>query len=233
MKKPPSISYNPSDLLTTSPEAGPALNDNWQARRDFAAVLRRLNCALLTSDVPTEQLKSITATLQNEAERIEDNTRLFGIKAQAERIAVETGQLPFLYHEMSPVMGHGNAHAPPMHIWQDDGRIHGRVTIGWDYEGPSEHVHGGMIAVLFDQLLGFGQRISGSAGPTGSLTIRYHRLTPLNKSLHLVAKVDRMEGRKKFLVGELWADDVCTASCEGVFIMAKGQPGAVADVKQP
>ncbi|MDY0013447.1 MAG: PaaI family thioesterase [Rhodocyclaceae bacterium] len=221
MQKTPPIPYDPSDLLATSPEVRPALNDHWQVRRELATVLRNLNSALLTSDVPTEQLKSLIATLQAELARIEANGRLFGNKAQAEHFAAQTGYLPFMYHEMSPVMGQSNALAPPLHIWQADGLIHGSVTVGWGYEGPAESVHGGVVALLFDQLLGFGQRISGTAGPTGSLTVRYHHLTPLNKPLRLVARVDRTEGRKKYLVGEIWADELRTASCEGVFIMAR------------
>lgn len=228
MQKTPPLAYEPSDLLATSPEVRPALNGNWQARRELAAQLRRLNNALLTADVSTQELQSVTAAVQAQAARVEANERVYGNKAQAERIAAQTGQLPFMYHEMSPVMGNSNALAPPLHIWQADGRIHGHVTVDWGYEGPSNSVHGGVVALLFDQLLGFGQRISGTAGPTGYLTVRYHHPTPLNKPLRMVANVDRIEGRKKFLLGEIWADGVCTASCEGVFIIPKNAPDAAA-----
>jgi hypothetical protein len=68
---------------------------------------------------------------------------------------------------------------------------------------------------------------------TGTLTVCYHHPTPLNKNLHLVAGADRVEGRKKFMVGELWADGVCTASCEAVLIAAKSPPDASAAIQAP
>lgn len=229
MQKTPSPPQDFFEPLTSSPEAVPALDAQWQVRRELAAVLRDLNSALLTSDVPIQQLYSLIGTLKAEVARVEGNQRVVGNKAWAERVAAQTGQQPFMYHELSPVMGRSNALAPLLHIWQADGLIHGSVTVGWGYEGPSCSVHGGVVALLFDQLLGFGQRISGTAGPTGALTVRYHHLTPLNTPLRLVARVDRIEGRKKYLVGEIWADDLRTASCDGVFIMAKQPPPADAD----
>ena len=43
-------------------------------------------------------------------------------------------------------------------------------TLGPVYEGPPGHVHGGLVAAMFDELLGFAQL---SGGFTGTLTIRY------------------------------------------------------------
>lgn len=219
-KKPPASVL--AEGLTTSSEDRPPLNDHWRARRELAAVVRRLNSAMMTTGMSTAALEALTTALRTEVEGIEAGPHRLGNQAQAEIIAAETGAAaPFMYHEMSPVMGHANPHAPPLHIWQEDGRIHGRATVSWDYEGPPDHVHGGVVAMLFDQLLGFGQRISGTAGPTGSLTVRYHRPTPLHKPLHFIGEVERIEGRKKFMTAKLMADDVCTASCEGVFIIFK------------
>ncbi|CAG4885113.1 Thioesterase superfamily protein [Georgfuchsia toluolica] len=228
MQKTPSIAYNLSGWMDTSPEVRPAVNDNWQSRRELAAALRRLNTAVLTRDVPTELLQSVTATMQAEAARIEANEVVPGTKAQAERNSTQHGQLPDIFYEINPASGQSNAIAPPMHIWQTDGRVHACVTPSWSYEGPFEHLHGGIIALLFDQVLGAGQRITGVAGRTGTLEIRFHHPTLLNKTLHLVAKVDRVVGRKKFMVGELWADDVRTASCKGVFISERNWPDAIA-----
>jgi hypothetical protein len=223
MEKSPFYTYNSLEWIGTSAEVLPPLNDNWQVRRELAAALRRLNSAALTSVAPTEQLQSVAALVNAEAARIEANERLFSHTRQSERLVTEQGQLPEMAFEMSPALGLSNAVAPPMHMWHAQGRIHGLVKPDWGYEGPSNHLHGGIIALLFDQLLGIGQRIAGSGGPTGTLTIRYHRPTPLNKTLRLVADVDRVEGRKKFMVGELWADDVRTVSCEGIFISAKSE----------
>lgn len=226
MPKTPPIAYNTAVLIGSSPELRPAVNESWQARREVAAALRRLNTASLTSDAPLELLRSIAASLEREAERLESTERLIGHKAQAAHAAALQSDIPDLLYEMSPAIGQGNAIAPPMRMWQENGVVHAVVTPGWSFEGPYGHLHGGVIALLFDQLLGAGQRITGSGGRTGTLTTRYHHPTPLNKPLCLLARVDRIEGRKKFMVGELRVDDLCTASCEGIFIADRSQPNA-------
>jgi len=225
MQKPQNISYNSPDPLGTSPEV-PPINDNWQARRELAAALRRFNSATLAADVPTELLRSVTAKVLKELARIETGEMVHGKKAQAERIAAGQGALPHMVYEMSPVLGLSNALAPPMDMWQAGGVVHGRVTAGWAYEGPFGLLHGGVIALLFDQLLGTGAHVTGGSALTGRLTIHYHHTTPLNKPLRLVARLDHEDGRKKFMVGEIWADDVRTATCEGLFIAPRKRPDA-------
>lgn len=218
MQNPP---YDPSAGIATSPD-GPPVNENWQARRELAAALRGLNCALLTSNTPTDQLRAATAAVQAQTQRVQANERLFGRKAHAEHVAAQqNGQLPPMGYEMSPVHGLSNAVAPPLRIWQADGQVHAEVTPGWAQEGPFGHLHGGVIALLFDELLGTGVLVSGGGARTGTLTIRYHHLTPLHKTLRMTCRVVRVEGRKKFLEGELWADELRTASCEGIFIGPK------------
>ena len=51
------------------------------------------------------------------------------------------------------------------------------------YEGPPGNVHGGMVAAAFDEVLGMAQSLSGNAGFTGTLTIRYRSPTPLYEPL--------------------------------------------------
>lgn len=222
MQKTRSGAYIPPVLIDTSPTVRPALNGHWQARRALAQTLRCLNDAVITSALSTEELQAVNARLQAELAQIEAHERVFGHRAHAERSVAHQEPLQDLYYEFSPAHGQSNAIAPPMHIWQADGRVHALVTPGWGYEGPPGSLHGGVISLLFDQLLGIAQRITGSAGVTGSLTVRYHHPTPVNKSLRFVADVDRVEGKKKFMVSELWVDDQRTASCEAVFISVKG-----------
>ncbi|MFY9328003.1 MAG: PaaI family thioesterase [Georgfuchsia sp.] len=214
---PPHI-YDHAVWISDSPELRPAVNDNWQARRELADALRQLNMAMLTTDAPTEQLRAVATTVRAEAARILENERIYGRRAQSELIAARQQQGTDILYEMSPATGQSNAVAPAMHMWREGERVHARVTPDWCYEGPFGHLHGGVIALLFDQLLGVAQRLVGGIGHTGTLTIRFHHPTPLNETLSLVADVKRVDGRKKFMVAELWSDNVLTASCEGLFV---------------
>jgi acyl dehydratase len=53
---------------------------------------------------------------------------------------------------------------------------------------------------------------------TGSLTVRYHRPTPLNRDLDLRATLQDSAGRKTLVTGDMLLDGEVTATCEALFI---------------
>jgi acyl-coenzyme A thioesterase PaaI-like protein len=112
--------------------------------------------------------------------------------------------------------------APPVTMRIEDDRAIGKVTVGWAYEGPPGTLHGGYVAAIFDQFLGMAQAIGKQPGMTGTLITRFHKRTPLNTELRLVAWVEKLEGRKTFVSGEMYAGDTLTASCEGIFVRPEG-----------
>ena len=92
------------------------------------------------------------------------------------------------------------------------------MTFGYAYEGPPTCVHGGIIAALFDEVMGAANIIAGNPGLTGTLTIRYRRPTPLLAPLDIVARYAGSERRKVFTWGGIYHDGVLTAEAEGIFI---------------
>jgi acyl-coenzyme A thioesterase PaaI-like protein len=138
------------------------------------------------------------------------------------------GRQPSEFFPYSPIVGPRNPLAPPVRMWTDGDRMCGEVTLRAAYNGPPSMVHGGVIALIFDELLGATNVVHGVGAFTGTLTVRYERPTPLGKPLEMVGWVDRMEGRKVFTLGELLHDGVVTARAEGVFIrteMLRGLDG--------
>jgi acyl-coenzyme A thioesterase PaaI-like protein len=131
----------------------------------------------------------------------------------------EAGLLPRDFLDYSPISGRGNPIAPPLRMRvidaEDTNRIIGSVTFGPAYEGPPGHVHGGFIAAMFDELLGFAQLAPGF---TAYLHVDYRKPTPLNADLALDAFVDRVEGRKRFVRGVCRLGDTVLAEAEGLFI---------------
>ena len=123
-------------------------------------------------------------------------------------------------YELHPVGGKSNPISPPFKTWIEGDVAHGRTTLGWQYEGPPNTVHGGFVCALFDQFLGIAQKMTGQTGPTGTLTARFIHPTPLCTELQLIGRVKRVIGRKNYLVGEIWANGVMTANCECLFIQA-------------
>jgi acyl-CoA thioesterase FadM len=53
---------------------------------------------------------------------------------------------------------------------------------------------------------------------TGTLTVRYRVPTPLHVELRMIGEVDRVEGRKVFATGRMYAGDRLTAEADAVFV---------------
>ena len=84
-----------------------------------------------------------------------------------------------------------------------------------------------------DQFLGMAQILGGQPGMTGYLHVNYHNRTPLNTELKLEGRLVKIEGRKTIMRGEMVADGVMTASCEGLFVQPKGGMQSVKTLDVP
>jgi len=127
------------------------------------------------------------------------------------------------FFDRSPIVGLSNPLAAPLALemgTDEEGRriVIGRVVFNAAYEGPPGNVHGGMVAAAWDEVLGMAQSLSGQAGFTGTLTVRYRSPTPLYEPLEFNAWVDRVEGRKIFTAGRCYAGDRLTSEADAIFI---------------
>ena len=121
------------------------------------------------------------------------------------------------------MVGLRNPVAVPLTIHQDHERARADADFHLNalYEGPPGCVHGGVVALILDQLAGEAAAAGGAPGMTGTLSIRYERATLLG-DCSASAWVDRVDGVKTFVKGEMRdADGETTATCEGVFIMPR------------
>ena len=84
--------------------------------------------------------------------------------------------------------------------------------------GPPDIVQGGVIALLFDDILGIALVANDCGAMTGTLTVRYEAPTPIRTELLWVGRLETVEERRVVASGELWAQGVRTATAEGVFI---------------
>ena len=117
------------------------------------------------------------------------------------------------------VVGLRNPVAPPLVLHHEpDGLVWSEFVLGAPYEGPPEHVHGGVSALILDHVLGATAHRAGRPAYTGTLTLRYRRRTALGRQLRAQAHVERTEGVKTFAVGHLADEEGVTVEAEGVFI---------------
>lgn len=203
------------------------MNDDTVAPPEAIAALaeqvRRLVAAVRAADAPPDVLAAAGA-LVAEAGDLLDAHRWPGPYAQGSLRGDkgpldQPGVAPADFFPYSPVIGPRNPVAPPAVFEpQPDGSITGWFDGAPQYNGPPGFVHGGVIALVFDELLGVVAVVRGAGAMTGTLTVRYRRPTPIQRRVALRAWLDRVDGRKVFIRGEMLVDDEVTAEAEGVFI---------------
>ncbi len=189
----------------------------WAERRRLAANMRRVIERLVEIDPPIEELSTAADALERYTERLERHPRNRKYEGFAE--ASNAGDIAALF-DQSPVIGLSNPLSPPIRLEGnlETKTVEGSGTFGSAFEGPPGCVHGGFVAAAFDETLGFANSLSGSPGMTARLVVNYRRPTPLHTPLHLKARFDRVDGRKIYTSGEIYADETPTADAEGLFI---------------
>ena len=186
------------------------------------ASVRRLISHLRKTKAPRELLESVASEANAIADRLTEHDhsgpyaqrRLF-VKFENTLPQKET---PAEYFPYSPVIGKLNPIAPPIQFDFDGKEVLAEHVFDAPYNGPPTAVHGGVIALVFDELLGTTGVMNESGGFTGTLTIRYHSMTPLHQPIRMRGWIDRREGRKIFICGTMHDGDTLCAEAEGIFI---------------
>ena len=129
----------------------------------------------------------------------------------------------------NPVSGVGSALAPPLTFRRADGGVAAEATLGLAYEGPPSYVHGGISALLMDQLLGSAAIAAGLWGMTARLELDYRRPVPLETPLLLRAAVTENAGRKVVITGTIAlaeAPEQALVEARGVFVTPRPERSA-------
>ncbi|MCD2194744.1 PaaI family thioesterase [Actinomycetospora endophytica] len=138
----------------------------------------------------------------------------------AEHAVAEPDQLS---GRLITVPGRAQLAVPAVHIDEigEDG-MSGHVWFGRHFLGSNGVVHGGAIPMLFDDLLGRFAIVGGGArSRTAFLHVDYRSVAPIETTLRVTAHVERVEGRKHFLRGELLDGDRLCAEASALFLTLK------------
>ena len=199
---------------------GPSTTAGDEPLNHLAAAVRRVIAVAVGQPLREEPITDAAIQIAAVAERLEAAARE---EKRPRNQPVAEGHPQDIF-STSPVIGFANPVAPPVEVWAVEGEngareVRGRVTFGYAYEGPPTCVHGGVIAELFDELLGMSNILAGQGAMTGTLKIRYRRPTPLLAPLELAARHTGKEGRKVFAWGGIYYQGELTAEAEGIFIL--------------
>lgn len=172
--------------------------------------VRRLIQAGIRSRADEETIREAQMAIEAVVETLEG-------PRDADQARLAVGGRPVVWG--NPVTGFRNAIAPPLVIHQEpDGLWWSEFELGVPYQGPPGWVHGGVLALVLDQLLGEAAS-DGLTKPlfTGTITLRYLRGTPLGK-LRAEAAIERIDGYKTFVSGHMGDAEGKTVEAEGIFI---------------
>ena len=194
-------------------------------RLELAGAARRLLNATRVTAVDDGAVSDAAELVERAAELLEAD-QMEGLHRQGVMGDLEAGfesRDPMQFFPYSPIIGRLNPASPPAEFWAEGDQVHGRMNLSAVYAGPPGLVHGGIIAMIFDELLGVVNVVNGQGGYTGTLKVVYRRPTPLLRDIDLRAWPAGGEGRKLYVSGEMVCDGTVTASAEGTFVRANRQ----------
>jgi acyl-coenzyme A thioesterase PaaI-like protein len=185
--------------VTSEQAAEPVASDR------LGAAVRGLADAVVRTGADPEELAAAAATVETLTERV-----------AAGEPYQRVHDTP--YHPMSLVGGSAHPIAPQLRVSASRDGVSGTVVLGPSCEGGPGLVHGGVLSLIFDHVMGQAVFSAGYSAMTVSLEVRYRAPTPLDAPLAFTAAVERSEGRKIFVGARVAVDGAVTAEARGVFV---------------
>jgi acyl-coenzyme A thioesterase PaaI-like protein len=206
------------------PGAATAQHERKAGRRatvdELGSAVRRLVQATVDTEVDERTLAAAAELAGRAADLLEQVTR------SANQLAsVDEGHVG--YRTYSAVNGRGNPVSPPITFVRTDaaqGEVEAHGALHRVHEGPPTYGHGGMSAMIMDQVLGTVIALTGRMGLTRTLEMRYHRPVPLGEQLRFVGRVTAHDATRIEAQGEITtvaAPEVVLVRAAGVFLVPR------------
>jgi acyl dehydratase len=217
----PGRSHHP---LAARPAAGEdeALRARRAAIAELGEALRDLVGQASATEVPENVLREVAAQVKQAA-------ILLGRRTRRLRDLPGADDLLGGFRMYNPVTGSGSGLAPPLHIDVTGNAVVGTCTLGLAFEGPPTFAHGGVSAMLLDQLLGYATSAAGHPGMTVKLETRYLAPVPLQTQLRLTAEVSEVNGRRVTVRGVITTaaePDTVLVEASGTFVGLRAEQAA-------
>jgi acyl-coenzyme A thioesterase PaaI-like protein len=182
-------------------------------RARAAAALRRLGHAMMGHDADDQLLERVADAADRVAGDLESAPRrerdFLEMKRRMFDVSVPDGE-QIVHFDECFVSGPFNPMGIAIEVHRDGEEAVARVRLGPAFEGAPGRAHGGIVAAVFDDVLGYLLTFEQQPGFTGELTVRYHAPTPIAQPLEFRAWLVEREGRK------LRTEAVATAGGEAV-----------------
>ncbi len=193
-----------------------------RARLDAAAAIRRLVNGLVGYGGSEATLAEVAAVAGGLADRLECGERRVRPPAQILRYTepvAEGGELSCWPDCMVAGTAHPTGTGIRSHRHGDAAVA--SVVLGPAHEGLPGRAHGGIVASLFDEVMGFALWMDVIPAYTAWLRVDYRAPVPLGQPLDLRATVTGRDGRKLFLTGTASTDGTTVADAEALFVVPR------------
>lgn len=88
---------------------------------------------------------------------------------------------------------------------KEDGALVAKIWFGPHAEGPPGYAHGGTMAAVMDEGMGAAAWLAGYPIVVAKLNLNFRNKLPLGTVATLETKIERVEGKKIFVTGQLSA----------------------------
>jgi acyl-coenzyme A thioesterase PaaI-like protein len=197
------------------------------ARATAAAALRRLGHAMMGHEADPDLLLRVAAAADRVSSDLEAQPPrqrdLLELKRRMFEQDVADGDVVVHFDECF-VSGPWNPMGIAVEVRREGDEAVASVELGPAFEGAPGRSHGGIVAAIFDDVLGYLLTFVHTPAFTGELTVRYLAPTPIGQPLEFRARVLEVDGRKIRASAEAHALDADggrgepVASASGLFI---------------
>jgi acyl-coenzyme A thioesterase PaaI-like protein len=165
---------------------------------ELAAAVRRLSDVAVETAIDASEIIEVAATLDALAERLgaaRDTTPYSGLTVDTPAAVPAEGAprypTPQTPMPLNPIIGACSPVRPDVDLHFEAGEVRGTAVISKRFVGPPGFAHGGISAMLADQLVAVSSVAIGIGCVTKALHVRYRRPLPLDQPLTLVGRCTR------------------------------------------
>lgn len=192
-----------------------------EARDRAGTALRRLGHALVGHDTDVELLERIARSAEEAAAEVEGGPRrsrpIEAIKRRLwEAPPADGGRME--HFPECVVSGLANPLGVALTVHREGDQVAAVVNLGAAFEGVPQRAHGGIVAAVFDDVMGYVLQLSRTPAYTGRLTVNYRAPVPLGTDLEVRGWEEYREGRKLYLRAVMTREGVAIGDAEGLFV---------------
>jgi acyl-coenzyme A thioesterase PaaI-like protein len=200
------------------------------ARTQMAAALQHLGHALVghridvdLADRVTAVAHDLTATVtgrpgRDRAAELAANTRFADLLAGRSRTSISVDGEPMDLFRDSIVSGRTNPMGIGLEVRRHGDAAIATTTLGTAFEGAPGRAHGGTIASILDETMGYVLPLIGVLAYTANLTIDYLAPAPLHRPLRFTARLRDRSERKLWIEAHGESDDGVFVRAEALFL---------------